>query len=89
MVRNSEQTEMDESKKVGNGGEKSENENEKPTLTSDSEVIIKEVQKESVKPELDTMKSEVRMAEPASGKDDELCSDNGEMEGQKQEEVDK
>ncbi|XP_031170025.2 serine-rich adhesin for platelets-like isoform X1 [Sander lucioperca] len=89
MVLNSEQTEMDESKKVGNGGEKSENENEKPTLTSDSEVIIKEVQKESVKPELDTMKSEVGMAEPTSGKDDELCSDKGEMEGQKQEEVDK
>ncbi|KAA8595601.1 hypothetical protein FQN60_010892 [Etheostoma spectabile] len=89
MVRNSEQTEMDESKKVGNSGEKNENENEKPALTSDSKVIIKEVQKESVKPELDTMKAEVGKAEPASGKEDELCSDKGEMEGQKQEEVDK
>ncbi|XP_034731788.1 nuclear pore complex protein DDB_G0274915-like isoform X2 [Etheostoma cragini] len=89
MVRNSEQTEMDESKKVGNSGEKNENGNEKPALTSDSKVLIKEVQKESVKPELDTMKAEVGMAEPASEKDDELCSDKGEMEGQKQEEVDK
>lgn len=84
MVQKSEeQTEMDESKKVIDGGEKSENKNEKPALTSNSDVIMKEVLVESVKPEEDTMKSEV--AEPASGKDGDLCSDNGEIKGQKQE----
>ncbi|XP_031702404.1 cell wall protein DAN4-like [Anarrhichthys ocellatus] len=83
-VKKSKQTEMDESKKVVDGGKESKKENEKPALTSNSEVIIKEVQEESVKPEEDAIKSEVGMAEPASRKDGELCRNKGEIEGQKQ-----
>lgn len=80
MVQKSKQT---ESKTVANGGKENENETEKPTLVS-SEVIRKEVQEESVKPEEDTVKTEVGMAEPASGKDGEVHSDEGATEGQKQ-----
>ncbi|XP_029310493.1 flocculation protein FLO11-like [Cottoperca gobio] len=87
MVKKSELTEKDESKKANDGGKETENENQKPALTSDSEVIMKEVQEESVKPEQHTIKSEV--AEPASGQDGELCSNMGEIEGQKQEEGEK
>ncbi|XP_068587273.1 uncharacterized protein [Cebidichthys violaceus] len=83
-VKKNKKTEMDESKKAVGGGKKSKNENEKPALTSNSEVMIKEVQEESVKPEEDTLKSEVGMAEPASGKDGELCRNKGAIEGQKQ-----
>ncbi|XP_054473129.1 mucin-2-like [Anoplopoma fimbria] len=86
MVQNSEQTEADESKKLVNGGKESKSENEKPALTSNSEVMMKEVQEESVKPEEDTMKTEVGMAEPASGKDGELFKNKVEIEGEKQEE---
>ncbi|XP_063738114.1 mucin-5AC-like isoform X2 [Eleginops maclovinus] len=82
MDQNSKQTETKESKKVVDNGKESENENQKPTLNSDGEVIVKEVQDESVKPEEDTMKSKVE--EPASGKDGELCSDKGEKEDEKQ-----
>jgi len=86
MVQESKQTEMDENKKVVDGGKESKNENKEPALTSSSEVMMKEVQEESVKPDEDTMKSEVGMAEPASGKDGELCRNKVEKEGQKQEE---
>ncbi|XP_042351491.1 cell wall protein DAN4-like [Plectropomus leopardus] len=86
MVQKSKQTEMDESKKV-DGEKESENENEKPALTPNSEVIMKEVQEESVKPEEDTMKSEVGTTEPASGKGGDLQSDKEVIEGPKQEET--
>ncbi|XP_034052860.1 mucin-5AC-like [Gymnodraco acuticeps] len=87
MVQKSKQTETEESKTVVHNGKEGENENQEPALNSDSEVIIKEVQKESVKPEEDTMKSKVE--EPASGEDAELCSDKGEKEEEKQDEVGK
>lgn len=87
MVQKSKQTETEESKTVVHNGKEGENENQEPALNSDSEVIIKEVQKESVKPEEDTMKSKVE--EPASGEDAELCSDKGEKEKEKQDEVGK
>lgn len=85
MVQKSKQTETDESKKVVDGGKESENKNEKPALVN-SEVIRMKEQEESVKPEEDTMKTKVGVAEPASGKDGELHGDKGAMEGQKQEE---
>ncbi|XP_033972011.1 mucin-5AC-like [Trematomus bernacchii] len=87
MVQKSKQTETEECKTVVHNGKEGENENQEPALNSDSEVIIKEVQKESVKPEEDTMKSKVE--EPASGRDAELCSDKGEKEEEKQDEVGK
>lgn len=74
MVQKSKQTEADESKKGVDGGKESEKEKEKPALVN-SEVMRKEVQEESVKPEEE-------VAEPASGKDGE-----GVIEGQKQEET--
>ncbi|XP_074474843.1 uncharacterized protein LOC141757860 isoform X1 [Sebastes fasciatus] len=88
-LQKSKQTETNESEKAVDDGKVSENENEKPALTSNSEVITKDVQEESVKPEEDTMKSEEGAAEASSGRDDELCSDKGEIGGQKQEEGEK
>lgn len=82
MVHKSKQIEVDESKKVVDGGKESESENEKPALTSNSEVIMTEV-----KPEEDTVKAEVGMPEPASGKDGDLHSNKETTEGQKQEET--
>ncbi|XP_068444703.1 uncharacterized protein [Clinocottus analis] len=84
IVQKSKQAEIDENKKVADGGKESKNEKEKPPLTSNNEVIMKEVQDESVKPEENTIKSEV--AEPASGINDDLCRNKRGIEGQKQEE---
>lgn len=86
MVQNIKQTDTDESKKVVDGGKESENGEDKPAPVS-SEVIKKELQEERVKPEEYEVKTEVGMAEPASGKDGELFSDEGVIEGQKQEET--
>ena len=86
MGQNSKQTETDESKKVVNGGKEGENEKDKPALVN-SEVIKKDVQEESVKPEEEAVQTEVGKAEPASGKDGELCSDEGVIKGQKQDET--
>ncbi|XP_044050727.1 flocculation protein FLO11-like isoform X2 [Siniperca chuatsi] len=82
MVQKSKQTVMNESKKDVDGGKESESENEKPALVN-SEVI----KEERVKPEEDTVKTEVGMAEPASGKDGGLHGDEGVIEGQKQDET--
>ncbi|XP_027137438.1 flocculation protein FLO11 [Larimichthys crocea] len=86
MVQKSEKAAMDESKKVAIGGKESENEKDKPALVN-SEVISKEMQEESVKPEEDAVKTEVEKAEPASGRDCELSRDEGVIDGQKQEET--
>lgn len=84
MVQKRKQTETDERKKVPVGGKESENQNDKPALVN-RKVSRKEVQEESMKPEEDTLKTEV--AEPTSGKDGELYSDEGVIGGQKQEET--
>ncbi|TKS70122.1 Capping protein [Collichthys lucidus] len=86
MVQKSEKAEMDESKKVAVGGKESENEKDEPALIN-SEVMSKEMQEESVKPEEDPVKTEVETAEPASGRDRELSRDEGVIDGQKQEET--
>ncbi|XP_023251478.1 mucin-5AC-like isoform X1 [Seriola lalandi dorsalis] len=73
MVQKSKQTEMGENKVIVNGGKKGEN--EKPTLVT-SEETRKEAEAE-----------EDTMAEPPSGKEGERCSNEGVVEGQKQEET--
>lgn len=83
MIQKSEQTEADERKKVPVGGKEREIQSDKPALVN-NKVSRKEVQEESMTPEEDTVKTEV--AEFASGKDDELYSNEGVIEGQKQEE---
>lgn len=80
MAQKRKQTEMDERKKVP----ESEDENDEPALVN-SKATRKEVQEESMKPEEDTVKTEV--AEPASEKDGELNSNEGVIGGQKQEET--
>lgn len=74
MVQKSKQTEMNGIKGVVDGGKK----NDKPEPLI-SEETRKEMQEESEKAEDDTM------AEPPSGKEGEWCSDDGVVEGQKQE----
>ncbi|XP_076583645.1 uncharacterized protein LOC143318975 isoform X2 [Chaetodon auriga] len=86
VVQKIKQTDTDDSKKVIDGGKESENEEEKPARVN-SKVIKEELQEESVKPEEDAVKTEVGMAEPASWKDGELFSDEGVIEGKKQEET--
>ncbi|XP_069030217.1 uncharacterized protein [Embiotoca jacksoni] len=73
-------TEMDEKKEVVESGKKSNSDNEKPTMVS-SDLTTKEVQEVSVKAEEETR------AEPAAGKEGERSSDEGAIEGQKQEET--
>ncbi|XP_051234837.1 uncharacterized protein LOC127351389 isoform X4 [Dicentrarchus labrax] len=84
-VQKSKQAETDESKKVIDVGNESENEKGKPALVS-SDLMRKEVQEESVKPEEDAVKTEGGVAEPASGKEGELYSDEG-VTSQKPEET--
>lgn len=81
MVQKSEPTETDERKKAPVGGKESEFQSDKPALVS-NKVSRKEVQEESMKPEEDTVKTEV-----ATGKDGELYSNEGIIRGQKQEET--
>lgn len=85
MVQKSKQSEMDECKKVVDGGKENKNENEKAALTANAEVRLQEERDENVTSDKDTMKSEVGTVEPASGKDGELCRNKEEIEGQKQE----
>lgn len=84
MAQKRKQTETDERKEVPEGGKESEDENDEPALVN-SKATRKEVQEESMKPEEDAVKTEV--AEPASGKDGELNSNEGVIGGQKQEET--
>lgn len=83
IIQKSEKTEADERKKVPVGGQESEIQSDKPALVN-NKVSRKEVQEESMKPEKDTVKTEV--AEFASGEDGELYSNEGVTGGQKQEE---
>ncbi|KAM8894559.1 uncharacterized protein AB9W97_011111 isoform 2-T3 [Spinachia spinachia] len=85
MVQKSEQSEMDECKKVVDGGKENKNENEKVALAANTEVRLQEEQDENVKPEEETTKS---MVETVSGKDGELCRNKKEIGGQKQEQGD-
>lgn len=88
MVKKSNQTEMDESQKVMDGGKESESKNEKPAPVN-SDVIKEQAQEQSMKPEEDTVKTEVGMAEPTSGKDGALHSEGDEevVGDQKQDET--
>lgn len=86
VVQKSKQTEKNESKTVIDGEKESENYNEKPAEVN-SEVTKKVVQEESVKPEEVTVTTEVGMAQPASGKEGLLFSNEGAIKGQNQEET--
>ncbi|XP_037310715.2 mucin-2-like isoform X1 [Pungitius pungitius] len=84
MVQKTKQSEMNECKKVVDGGKENKNKDEIVALTANTEVMLQEEQDESVTPEEDIIKSEVGMVEPASGKDGELCRNKEEIDGQKQ-----
>ncbi|XP_044213580.1 mucin-5AC-like [Thunnus albacares] len=86
VVQKSKQTEKNESKTVIDGEKESENYNEKPAEVN-SEVTKKVVQEESVKPEEVTVTTEVGTAQPASGKEGLLFSNEGAIKGQNQEET--
>ncbi|XP_067446396.1 mucin-2-like [Thunnus thynnus] len=86
VVQKSKQTEKNESKTVIDGEKESENYNEKPAEVN-SEVTKKVVQEESVKPEEVTVTTEVGTAQPASGKEGLLFSNEEAIKGQNQEET--
>lgn len=86
VVQKSKQTEKNESKTVIDGEKESENYNEKPAEVN-SEVTKKVVQEEGVKPEEVTVTTEVGTAQPASGKEGLLFSNEGAIKGQNQEET--
>lgn len=86
VLQKSKQAEKNESKTVVDGGKESETYNGKPGEVN-SEVTKKEVQEESVKPEEVAVITEVETAEPASGKEGVLFSNEEVIEGQNQEET--
>lgn len=81
VIRTSKQMETDESKPVSNVGKEQENARDKSALVDNKEIHEK-MPEESVK----AVRMEEGMAKPASGKDDELYSNEGVIEDQKQEE---